>query len=107
MQSGGVPTRRPPRTKSPVEQLDDLRRYFEALASDHGQRVRSRRKALGLTLDQLAGLVGVPMQTLSKVERGEIVARPYLEAALCLHLHIEHSELFPAPTLGDLLKAVA
>lgn len=102
-----MPTRRPPRTKAPDEQLEDLRRYFEDLAKDHGARVRGRRKALRLTLSQLAGLVGVPMQTLSKIERGEIVARPYLQAALCLHLHIEHSELFPAPTLGDLMRAVA
>lgn len=91
----------------PDEQLDDLRRYYEALAVEHGHRVRGRRKALRLTLEQVAGLVGVPMQTLSKVERGEIVARPYLQGALCLHLHMEQADLFPQPSLGDLLKAVA
>lgn len=97
---------RPQRQKSPGEQLDALRLFYTGLARQHGSLVHARRKALGLTLEQLAGLVGVPMQTLSKVERGDITPRPYLQAAIALHLHAEPGELFPAPTRTDLVRQV-
>jgi len=53
-------------------------------------------------MDELAGLVGVPIQTISKVERGDIVARDYLKLALALRLACEVDDLFGWPTREQL-----
>lgn len=36
-----------------------------------GQRIRNRRKMLGVTQNQLAAISGVGINTLTKIERGE------------------------------------
>lgn len=98
--------RTPLKQRTNQERLDLLRTFSRDQAGDHGQRVRARRQALKLTLEQLADLVGTPAQTVSKVERGELLARPYLQHAIALALHAEPSDLFPQPTRQELLRRV-
>lgn len=89
--------------------LDRLRNYFGKSSTYRkacGARVKQRRKDLGLTLAQVGGLVGVPFQTIHKVENGDIDARDYLKAAIALRLGVPIEELFPWPTRTD-LEAVA
>lgn len=86
--------------------LDRLRaRILATEAPLWGARVRQRRTDLGLTQGQLADLVGVPFQTISKVENGGIVCRDYLKAALALRLAVEVDDLFPWPTRSALEAA--
>lgn len=77
--------------------LDRLRAFFEEYRKECGGRVRQRRKALRLTQPQLGELVGVPFQTISKVETGQIDARDYLKAAIAIRLAMEVDDLFPWP----------
>lgn len=90
------------RISEPVT-LDRLRALTEQHAKTCGELVRARRKALGLTLEQTSPIVGVPVQTLSKIERGQIVARDYLRAALAVALVCEVSDLFPPLTRAELV----
>lgn len=87
--------------------LDRLRTHLAAQSAGWGGRVRHRRKALGLTQQQLADLLDVPVQTVSKVERGQIVPRDYLRAGLAIRLCVEIDELFPWPTRADLTRAAS
>lgn len=71
-------------------------------AKDWGALVRKRRKDLGLSQAQLAALIGVPFQTISKVENGAIAARDYLKAAIALRLLTDIEDLFPWPRRDEL-----
>jgi transcriptional regulator with XRE-family HTH domain len=44
-------------------------------AADLGAAIRSARKALGLTLEQLSGLSGLGVRFLSELERGKATAQ--------------------------------
>lgn len=86
-----------PRSQDP--DLDRLRSCFlKQQAPVWGALVKRRRSDLGLSQGQLADLVGVPFQTISKVEVGAIVARDYLKAAIALRLFVEVDALFPWPS---------
>lgn len=85
------------RRRSVDPDLDRLRVRMSAEAEVWGNLVRRRRNVLGLTQGQLADLIGVPFQTISKVERGTIVCRDYLKVALALRLFVEVEDLFPWP----------
>lgn len=78
--------------------LDRLRARISDQAPVWGSLIRRRRTDLGLTQGQLADLVGVPFQTISKVEKGGIVCRDYLKAAIAMRLFVEVDELFPWPS---------
>jgi len=94
--------RQPP----PTYDLDRIRlSLVMTLAKEWGSRVRARRIALGLGQAQVAELVGTTIQTISKLERGEIVARDYLKIALAVRLHAEVDELFPWPARSELESA--
>ena len=64
---------------------------------DLGQRVRSLRKSLGLTLEQAAGQAGLARSTLSKIENGQM--SPTYEALkkLATGLEISVPQLFTPP----------
>jgi transcriptional regulator with XRE-family HTH domain len=82
--------------------LDRLRSKIDAEAATWGALVKARRRLLQLSQPQLAELVGCRVQTISKVERGQIVPRDYLKAAIALNLAAEVGELFPWPTRREL-----
>lgn len=84
--------------------LDRLRGRISDWNVACGERVRARRLAIGIHGHQLAGLVGCTVQTISKVERGEIVPRDYLKAALSVALCVEVEELWPWPTRASLTR---
>lgn len=71
----------------------------EELARQWGENVAKRRDDLRLNQRGLAELIGggVAVQTISKLERGEIVPRDYLKIAIALALQIEVDDLFPMP----------
>jgi DNA-binding XRE family transcriptional regulator len=84
--------------------LDRLRaRFATTEAKNWGLLVRQRRRRLGISQGQLAGLVGCPVQTISKVERGNIVPRDYLKAAISVALADEVTHLFPWPSRRELV----
>ena len=43
---------------------------------DIGQRIKNRRKELGMSVDQLAGLIGKHRATIFRYEKGEITDLP-------------------------------
>jgi transcriptional regulator with XRE-family HTH domain len=57
------------------------------------QRMIDRRKAKGLTQDELAERSGVPQSTISKVERGAHVPAGDTLAKLCDALGMKHADL--------------
>jgi transcriptional regulator with XRE-family HTH domain len=87
---------------APATDLDRLRMRMEAEAATWGALVKARRRLLHLSQPQLASLVGCRVQTISKVERGQIVLRDYLKAAIAVSLATEVGELFPWPTRREL-----
>lgn len=75
-----------------------LRAVMRARAIDAGERIREERIAKGWGPTHFCALIGVPLQTLHKVEVGEIVPRDYLKAAIALALDIDLAELYRWPT---------
>jgi|SRR5262245_20148709 len=61
-----------------------------------GQRIRQRRKQLGFSGQQLAKMVGCHLQTIDKIERGEIKFSRYL-APIYTALGIEPPKPSPPP----------
>lgn len=97
---GPVPT-------APTLSQAAFRRYMNREARVWGARVHARRTHLGWSLDKAAKLAFSSPQTLSKVERGEIVARDHLRLAIAFALMCEPAELFPLPSRQAVLKDVA
>lgn len=92
--------------KDPNLKLDRLRDHFsDAESKRWGVLVQARRRQLGLSQVQVASVVGCPVQTISKVERGQIVPRDYLKAAISMALAEEVGALFPWPTRRELAVA--
>jgi transcriptional regulator with XRE-family HTH domain len=60
-----MPTRARPRPRSRATLLSD-----PELAADIGARVRAARLALGITQDQLSGLVGIARVNVCRLEAG-------------------------------------
>lgn len=88
--------------------LDGLRAHVAGgCAAEWGSRVRGRRLDQRLTQAQLAALIGddgVTVQTISKLERGELVPRDYLKLALALALCVEVQKLFPMPARSAIAR---
>ncbi len=97
---------RPTRKRDTLD-LDRLRDVFDQHTVESGARVRARRKALGMTLGTVADAIGVTMQAISHIERGDIRPRDYLRAALAITLACEIDELWPNPTRALLSQAAA
>lgn len=94
-------------TKTPTLDADALRKYVSREARINGIRVKSRRKALKLTLDQVAELAFTTPQTVFKIEEGQIVARDHVRLAMAFALGCEVEELFPHPTRAAVIREVA
>lgn len=73
-----------------------VQRSFE-LGDVWGRRVAERRESLGLTQSQLAELCEVTQQTISKIERGEVVPLDALKVRLAAALVTKPWQLFPWP----------
>lgn len=93
----------------PKKTLDaeSLNKYVKREARINGIRVKARRKALGLTLDQVAGTAWTTPQTIFKIEEGQIVARDHVRLALAFALACEVDDLFPSPKRAAVLREVA
>lgn len=63
-----------------------------------GAIVTERREALGLSVRQVAAVIDVPVQTLYRVEKGELIPRDYLRLAIAHVLAVEVVDLFPMPS---------
>lgn len=90
-----------------VADRDALKRVMRRRGLAAGPRIAAMRHAKGWGPTVFAGLIGVPLQTLHKIEKSEIVPRDNLKAAICLALDIELAELYPWPTSSELMKEVA
>jgi DNA-binding response OmpR family regulator len=73
-----------------------LRMSEEALRESLGMAIRERRKALGLTLAQMAARTDVSLGYLSQIELGKNSASIETLYRICLALGIKMSELFTA-----------
>jgi transcriptional regulator with XRE-family HTH domain len=62
--------------------------------SEVGARIRARRKATGLTLNELARISGVALSTISKAERGDIGLTYDKFGALARALDLDFADLF-------------
>lgn len=71
-----------------------------------GAEIRTKRLTKGWGPTFFAGLIDVPLQTLHKIETGEIIPRDHLKAAIALALGVELSDLYPWPTAETLLAEV-
>jgi transcriptional regulator with XRE-family HTH domain len=76
---------------------DNLETVLDAV----GPRLRAMRRQHGATLEQVAGLTGLSVSTLSRIESGQ--RRPTLEVLLPLAqaYHVPLDELVGAPATGD------
>lgn len=74
-----------------------------------GQRIRTTRRALGMTQVQLAEAAGVAQQLISIWENGHVAPRDVNRVRLARALGVEPGWLFsyeiPAPTNGDIEAA--
>jgi len=73
-----------------------LRMSEEALRESLGTAIRERRKALGLTLAQMAGRTDVSLGYLSQIELGKNSASIETLYRICLALGIKMADLFQA-----------
>jgi transcriptional regulator with XRE-family HTH domain len=62
-------------------------------ATPRRERLARRRKALGLTQEALAELLGVERSTVARWERGETAPRPWMRPRLAKGLRISADEL--------------
>lgn len=84
-----------------------LRSVMRKRAQESGARIAELRKAKGMGPTMFAGIVGVPLQTLHKIEHGQIVPRDHLKATIALALGVELADLYRWPSTAELVKAVA
>lgn len=98
--SGPVPTTTHPTSAA-------LRSYVSREARVWGGRVQSRRKAIKLSLEDVAELAHTSKQTISRIEHGDLVPRDYMRLAIAFALQCEPAELFPLPTRQAVLRDVA
>jgi transcriptional regulator with XRE-family HTH domain len=75
--------------------------HLEAVLDAVGPRLRAIRRQHGVTLEHVAGLTGLSVSTLSRIESGQ--RRPTLEVLLPLAraYHVPLDELVGAPATGD------
>jgi transcriptional regulator with XRE-family HTH domain len=65
-----------------------------------GNRLRAWREQAGLSLDEVAGLVGSSGMMISYVERGQRNLSPASKVTVSRRLGISVRELFPTPGLA-------
>jgi transcriptional regulator with XRE-family HTH domain len=64
-------------------------------SSAWGERVAARRKALGFTQEDLAGLAGMRQSAVSKIERGEVGVSDATKLRIARCLGCPPGDLFP------------
>lgn len=67
------------------------------LGSFWGARVAARRADLGLTQTQFAEVVGTTQQTISKIEKGEMIPHDKLKVTIAQRTGTKVDELFAWP----------
>lgn len=81
-----------------------------------GEKIRSRRKQLGLTQEQLAEMLGVGHQALSRIEQGHMAPKMDRLPAIAQALQCTVADLFRSPDdthasyasrLADLLSGLS
>lgn len=72
-----------------------------------GAFVAKRRRDLNMDRSTLAAAAGCELQTIYRIESGELVPRDYLRAAIAYALCVEVVDLWPALTRAELLEAAA
>lgn len=72
-----------------------------------GRAVRQRRQDLGFTLQRLADLTGTTLQTISRIESGQLVPRDRMKAAIAYALALEVQDLWTYPTLREISDRAA
>lgn len=85
---------------------DALRQVMRSRQVAVGARIRERRLEQGIGPTHFGALLGVGLQTVHKIETGEIVPRDHLKAAIALALEIELDELYPWPSTDELVDAL-
>lgn len=73
------------------------KRVPSAIDAHVGQRIRNRRRELGIAQTKLAGLIGVSYQQVQKYERGLDQVAPLRLAAIAEALEVSSGFFFPAP----------
>ena len=76
-------------------------------AREAGARVRKRRLQLGLTVRQVSAVIDVPVQTIYRVESGQLIIKDYLRLAIAHALATEVTELFEMPSCERVAEIVA
>ena len=82
-----------------------LRIVMRSRAEDAGGLVERLRHEKGYGPTQFSALIGVPLQTLHKIEKGHIVPRDQLKAAIALALEVELEDLYPWPTRDEIIRS--
>lgn len=62
--------------------------------------VRNLRRARTINQEELASLVGISQQYLSKIERGLLVPAPDIQARIAAILGVSVDDLFPSEAVG-------
>lgn len=80
-------------------------RATKTLAQIWGDRIEERRKELHLSQAELAELVEVTQQTISKIENGAVIPLDRLKIKLAHRLATTPDELFPWPPMAELVAS--
>lgn len=84
-------------TAQPMLDERRLRKAVSDWSFQSGRRLAVRRRELGWSLQQLAGLVGVTFQMISKYELGLAVPSDAKRWAIACALSVEVDEIWPNP----------
>lgn len=72
-----------------------------------GAAVRSRRQGLAFSMETLAELCGTTLQTIGRIEKGSLVPREHLKAAIAYALAVDVVLLWPALTRAEIHNRAA
>lgn len=84
-------------TAAPLLHPERLKALMADWSRECGARVQERRKALDWSQSQLSALSGVEVQTISKIENGQINPRDRVKVSIADALLCEVDELFRYP----------
>lgn len=88
--------------------IDRLRAFSSAgsdRAREAGEKVAKRRAEVKLSQQRLAVAAGTTLQTIFRIERGELVPREYLRQAIAYALMVEVDALWPNATRQEIHDA--
>lgn len=76
-------------------------------AREAGERVQARRAELKVSQQWVAGAANTTLQTIFRVERGELVPRDYLRGAIAFALMTEVDDLWRPSTRDEMFDLAA